>query len=91
MLISYVEGKFPEEYVPTVFGKAEAITFCEIILLQFFCLILLENYEKEVECDGKHINFTLWDTAGQEGWHQKLLTSSKFDHISPKDTKRFEH
>jgi hypothetical protein len=20
-----------------------------------------------VECDGKHINFTLWDTAGQEG------------------------
>jgi Ras-related C3 botulinum toxin substrate 1 len=53
MLISYVEGKFPEEYVPTVF----------------------ENYEKEVECDGKHINFTLWDTAGQEGY-QKIRTLS---------------
>jgi small GTP-binding protein len=53
MLISYVEGKFPTEYVPTVF----------------------ENYEKEVEHEGKPINFTLWDTAGQEGY-QKIRTLS---------------
>uniref|UniRef100_A0A6U3BJV0 Uncharacterized protein n=1 Tax=Paramoeba aestuarina TaxID=180227 RepID=A0A6U3BJV0_9EUKA len=53
MLISYVEGKFPTEYVPTVF----------------------ENYEKEVTLEGKHINFTLWDTAGQEGY-QKIRTLS---------------
>eukprot|EP00008_Paramoeba_atlantica_P011620 CAMPEP_0201482666 /NCGR_PEP_ID=MMETSP0151_2-20130828/6926_1 /ASSEMBLY_ACC=CAM_ASM_000257 /TAXON_ID=200890 /ORGANISM="Paramoeba atlantica, Strain 621/1 / CCAP 1560/9" /LENGTH=190 /DNA_ID=CAMNT_0047865455 /DNA_START=329 /DNA_END=901 /DNA_ORIENTATION=+ len=53
MLISYVEGKFPDEYVPTVF----------------------ENYEKVVAFEGKSVNFTLWDTAGQEGY-QKIRTLS---------------
>jgi len=44
LLIVYVKGEFPEEYVPTVF----------------------ENYVADVEIDGRHIELTLWDTAGQE-------------------------
>jgi len=44
LLIVYIRGEFPEEYVPTVF----------------------ENYVTDVEVDGKHVELTLWDTAGQE-------------------------
>ena len=30
-------------------------------------LLKSENYEKSVECEGKAVSFSLWDTAGQEG------------------------
>jgi len=43
LLIVYIRGEFPEDYVPTVF----------------------ENYVADVEVDGKHVELTLWDTAGQ--------------------------
>mmetsp|Transcript_5488 Transcript_5488/g.8381 ORF Transcript_5488/g.8381 Transcript_5488/m.8381 type:complete len:201 (+) Transcript_5488:160-762(+) len=46
MLISFVDGTFPEEYVPTVF----------------------ENYENELDVGGQSVKYSLWDTAGQEGF-----------------------
>mmetsp|Transcript_4071 Transcript_4071/g.6102 ORF Transcript_4071/g.6102 Transcript_4071/m.6102 type:complete len:217 (-) Transcript_4071:84-734(-) len=58
MLISYTEGKFPKEYVPTVF----------------------ENYEAEIVVNGKEVKFSLWDTAGQEGYARiRTLSYPKTD------------
>lgn len=58
MLISYTEGKFPKEYVPTVF----------------------ENYEAEIVVGGKEVKFSLWDTAGQEGYARiRTLSYPKTD------------
>mmetsp|Transcript_12239 Transcript_12239/g.31045 ORF Transcript_12239/g.31045 Transcript_12239/m.31045 type:complete len:204 (-) Transcript_12239:55-666(-) len=58
MLISYTEGKFPKEYVPTVF----------------------ENYEAEIVVNGKDVKFSLWDTAGQEGYARiRTLSYPKTD------------
>ena len=58
MLISYTEGKFPKEYVPTVF----------------------DNYEATIIVEGKEIKFSLWDTAGQEGYARiRTLSYPKTD------------
>merc|ERR1712130_818520 len=58
MLISYTEGKFPREYVPTVF----------------------DNYEATIIVEGKEIKFSLWDTAGQEGYARiRTLSYPKTD------------
>lgn len=58
MLISYTEGKFPKEYVPTVF----------------------ENYEAEIVVGGREVKFSLWDTAGQEGYARiRTLSYPKTD------------
>jgi len=58
MLISYTEGKFPKEYVPTVF----------------------ENYEAEIVVNGSEVKFSLWDTAGQEGYARiRTLSYPKTD------------
>eukprot|EP00009_Paramoeba_aestuarina_P001683 CAMPEP_0201520964 /NCGR_PEP_ID=MMETSP0161_2-20130828/13544_1 /ASSEMBLY_ACC=CAM_ASM_000251 /TAXON_ID=180227 /ORGANISM="Neoparamoeba aestuarina, Strain SoJaBio B1-5/56/2" /LENGTH=201 /DNA_ID=CAMNT_0047919499 /DNA_START=92 /DNA_END=697 /DNA_ORIENTATION=- len=58
MLISYTEGKFPKEYVPTVF----------------------ENYEAEISVHGIDVKFSLWDTAGQEGYARiRTLSYPKTD------------
>ena len=58
MLISYTEGMFPKEYVPTVF----------------------ENYEAEIVVNGKEVKFSLWDTAGQEGYARiRTLSYPKTD------------
>lgn len=43
LLIVYIRGEFPDDYVPTVF----------------------ENYVADVTVDGKKVELTLWDTAGQ--------------------------
>jgi len=53
LLMSYIEEKFPFEYVPTVF----------------------DNYEQDVNLNGQEIKFSLWDTAGQEGY-TKIRTLS---------------
>mmetsp|Transcript_20153 Transcript_20153/g.56688 ORF Transcript_20153/g.56688 Transcript_20153/m.56688 type:complete len:203 (+) Transcript_20153:106-714(+) len=58
MLISYTEGKFPKEYVPTVF----------------------ENYEAEIVMNSQEVKFSLWDTAGQEGYARiRTLSYPKTD------------
>uniref|UniRef100_A0A7S4NSI6 Uncharacterized protein n=1 Tax=Paramoeba aestuarina TaxID=180227 RepID=A0A7S4NSI6_9EUKA len=58
MLISYTEGKFPKDYVPTVF----------------------ENYEAELTVNDKEVKFSLWDTAGQEGYARiRTLSYPKTD------------
>eukprot|EP01103_Thecamoeba_quadrilineata_P000763 TRINITY_DN10674_c0_g1_i1.p1 TRINITY_DN10674_c0_g1~~TRINITY_DN10674_c0_g1_i1.p1 ORF type:complete len:209 (+),score=30.69 TRINITY_DN10674_c0_g1_i1:172-798(+) len=53
LLMSYIEEKFPYEYVPTVF----------------------DNYEQDTTLNGQEIKFSLWDTAGQEGY-TKIRTLS---------------
>jgi len=58
MLICYTEGKFPKEYVPTVF----------------------DNYEATIFVEGKEVKFSLWDTAGQEGYARiRTLSYPKTD------------
>ena len=58
MLICYTEGKFPKEYVPTVF----------------------DNYEATIIVEGKEVKFSLWDTAGQEGYARiRTLSYPKTD------------
>src|SRR3989338_4459482 len=58
MLICYKEGKFPKEYVPTVF----------------------DNYEATIIVEGKEVKFSLWDTAGQEGYARiRTLSYPKTD------------
>ena len=46
MLLSHLEGIFPEDYIPTVF----------------------ENYESKITVNDEEIMFSIWDTAGQEGY-----------------------
>jgi len=58
MLIAYTEGRFPKEYVPTVF----------------------DNYEATIIVEGKEVKFSLWDTAGQEGYARiRTLSYPKTD------------
>jgi len=58
LLISYIENKFPSEYVPTVF----------------------DNYEKEIDFNGKEVKLSLWDTAGQEAYTKiRILSYPKTD------------
>lgn len=58
MLIAYTEGKFPKDYVPTVF----------------------DNYEATIIVEGNEVKFSLWDTAGQEGYARiRTLSYPKTD------------
>ncbi|KAI9144893.1 ras-like protein family, member aa [Paraphysoderma sedebokerense] len=46
LLLVFTTGKFPQEYVPTVF----------------------ENYSAPMKFNNKPVEFSLWDTAGQEDY-----------------------
>eukprot|EP00940_MAST-03C_sp_MAST-3C-sp2_P000629 g629.t1 len=46
LLLKYVDGKYQETHIPTIF----------------------DNKAKRVNCDGKVVTLTLWDTAGQEDY-----------------------
>ena len=73
MLISYTQNKFPKEYVPTVFGNMR-------VLNGAYLIIVLDNYEATIIVESKEVKFSLWDTAGQEGYARiRTLSYPKTD------------
>ena len=92
MLICYTEGKFPKEYVPTVFDNYEATIFVEGKEVRlphpqhdtnasfFFCPVYSFLFLFLFPLPFLKVKFSLWDTAGQEGYARiRTLSYPKTD------------
>ncbi|XP_076072315.1 ras-related protein Rac2-like isoform X3 [Mytilus galloprovincialis] len=70
LLMSYVEKKFPGEYVPFVYvGKTCILmSYANNKFQHEHVPSIFDNYNANVMVDGNCIELGLWDTAGQEDY-----------------------
>jgi small GTP-binding protein len=65
MLISYTSNKFP---VRSCFTVIFLFVLNVNFLQEDYVPTVFDNYEAEILVEGQNVKFSLWDTAGQEGY-----------------------